>query len=187
MASIRQINSSSFQIIGDSLITLLAGNIVVLFKTATCPSCHAFEPIFVNQAMHDQRVQYAIYNVSTDPKIPRDSLVTKRPIKQVPTVLFFSNQRLVAVINKRDSLSLSQSINDILEKIGSVVSEHEQYNEVSTFAEKNQKSSSKRQVYTPEGINTSAPGGFNNIDNDRSVLLIPHNIIPYNTPWTTPS
>lgn len=172
-----------------------------MMQASLSPPCKEFTPVFMSLAARETRVRFVVYDVKADPKVPRESLSTSKPIKKVPTLFMFFNGQMVGVINSRNPEDIISTINEVLSKIGrtdrpQIGFTHSSGGAVavapgrigggvtapSTISGGGKEGGG---VYKPNDLSfTGAPAGMQlHAGNDNSVLSRPTNVVPYNQPW----
>jgi len=97
MAHIMFLSPADFTIVGQKVKTLgisKMGNVLVLFKMSNDANCNQFEPIFATLATQENRVGFAVVDIS--PTSPGREVViwsrnTTTPINGVPMLLLYVN------------------------------------------------------------------------------------------------
>ena len=124
MAAIHQLSYQNFQVIGRERRSLYLnlpqakGTVLVFFKSNKCPACREFEPMFAQIAQQDQRIDYAIADLSYDHKIIMMSRDTSTPIAKVPFIMIYANGHPVAKYKGSKSIQqIKQFISQILQRI----------------------------------------------------------------------
>ena len=94
--SIVQLYSGNFNLVGRQRKTMNIshpGFVLVLFIMQECRGCQAVEPIFHQLARKDNRVKYAICNLTNARDIIAMSHQTKCQIQKVPFIVLYANHR----------------------------------------------------------------------------------------------
>ena len=94
--SIVQLYSGNFNLVGRQRKTMNIshpGFVLVLFIMQSCRGCQAVEPIFQQLARKDNRVKYAICDLTNARDIITMSHQTKCQIQKVPFIVLYANHR----------------------------------------------------------------------------------------------
>lgn len=205
--SILSLNSQHFRLSGDSKKTLnigVGGNILVFFKMQGCQGCAAFEPAFVQLSRQDQRVKYAVVDVSTSKEVVTMSHQTNTPIQSVPHLILYVNGRPHARFKGKKNIPAVQSfITKALQAVPAQVVHtqgmHQMHSQAAPqqqhFMPPPQAMRPQGATFMPEfGTTPSMNGLKNRVNNDNKnygmadddeddQLQIPDAVVPHNVPW----
>jgi len=119
--SIIQLTDKNFYLAGRQTKTLnisVDGNLLVLFKMSACPACAQFEPIFYQLSQKDNRIRYAVCDISQHQNVTRLSQLTNYPIKAVPWIFLYSGGFPVARFKgKRNAPSVQAFVGKALQEV----------------------------------------------------------------------
>ena len=127
--SINQLTSNNFSLSergGKKFLNInLPGAVLCFFKMNGCPGCKGFEPIFHQLAAEENRVNYAILNVSTSRDVVSMSRKSTTSIETVPSLLLFVNGGPHARFNGKKAIQpLRSFINKALQHAPPSTSSH---------------------------------------------------------------
>lgn len=118
--SVHQLSSQNFSLSGRGqkkfLNINLQGAVLCFFKMDSCPSCKGFEPVFLQLAAEEQKINYAIINLSSSRDVVGLSRQSTTQITAVPFLLLFVNGGPHAKYNGKKAIQpLKSFINKALQ------------------------------------------------------------------------
>jgi thiol-disulfide isomerase/thioredoxin len=196
---VASLSSQHFALVGQQkrvMVLQVPGVVLVMFKTRECPSCKSFEPTFVQLSNNDNRVVYAVADLTANRNIGMMSMNSTTPLQKVPMLIIYNEGRPYAKFNgKRDIPSLKAFISKALIAINgggaqpsNAVASHSRA--VQPRATPAAASSGRRgKIYNPDIGPTpqgrTAQGYTLDTEDPDESLMIPKEIIPHNIPWET--
>lgn len=114
--NVQYLSAQNFVILGKQQKSLginLGGNVLVFCKMQKCENCEKFEPIFYQLPLKNNKVTYAIIDISQYREVIEMSRGTNTPIQAVPLLILFINGRPHAKFNGTIHI---QSIDNFINK-----------------------------------------------------------------------
>jgi len=200
-----QVTSKNFRVVAGEKRTLnidLGGKVLLFIKMEGCAGCSAFFPIFQELARMDKRVNYAVFDITsqTEKSVVRLSRDTTTPIETVPLILIYNNGVPYAKYRGKKTLEGVQGFITSISMVIDSESSHQRSFVQDVPAPKQGYPPSFRPpphqggrggpgYYEPEmgsSSKTQSKGNqlLNDVDDDDDdILMLPDEITPYNTPW----
>jgi len=213
--SITFLTQDNFVILGTRTKTMginIEGNVLVFFKMSGDGNCNQFEPVFAKLSRQDQRIGFAILDVTQNKNVVLWSRETSTPVVAVPMLILYVNGRPHAKFNgTKNTESIQNFITKALQAAGGGGAAPQQQfmpgagsvRQASAAAQRPPQGpshgSGQHQAGKPwvpdigkapsmKGIIKGAGrGGYamgNNVEeDDEPKLMMPDNVIPHNSPW----
>lgn len=162
---------------GKVMYLKMQGVVFVLFKSPTCHYCTEAMNSFQQLARTENKLKFAIVDVSKYRNIIRTAINSTTPIKNVPTLIFYVNGRPQANYKgPRDVMSIKQFLNKI-------------FTDLQMQPQQGQppQHRSQSQVHMPKFEDTFQPkvqpNTLSNQTNQEEGLIMPKSVVPHNEPY----
>jgi len=210
MAQIVQLSDTHFSLVGrqkKAMVVNFSDPILIFFKMPPnmCQGCAAFMPVFKQLSESDRRVAYGVLDVSTYRNVVMMARETTTPINNVPSLILYINGKPHTRFNGNKNVQhLSSFITKSLESAmtakqtpvqsqsnnmyGGMSAPPPQQNFGTPMQQQNQQTKPWMPEFgsvPPSGIKGQGGRGAQqrDLDDEDDRLLIPANVVPYNTPW----
>jgi hypothetical protein len=206
--SVVTLSHQNFSVVGThqkTLCTNLRNVALIFFKMDGCDNCAQFSPIFFKLAKTDNRVSYAILNITQNKDVVIWSRQTSTPINTVPTLILYINGKPHARFNGTKNIpSLQSFITQALATPSGAAPMPAAAPQQQFMAAPPPQNiyggqpPQNKQMYMPDigpspsmknmikGGTGVYPGGAGYVEaEDENLLLAPDTVVPWNKPWET--